>query len=235
MTARCYGNPPAGVKLDELKGLLIVIEGADGSGRSTQIEILKEGMESEGYAVVDFGLARSSLVSEELSRANEGNVLGHRTRSLFYATDLMDQYENVIIPALRSGFIVLCDRYFYTLMARDVVRGAQREWLEQLYSVTLVPDAVFYVKVSPNLLVERNFCKHQTLDYWESGMDLGLSNDMFESFMKYQRLIQREFAHMQEQYGFQIINGNRSIKAIATELRTEIGQILRARRDAPAK
>jgi dTMP kinase len=226
MSARCYGEPPPGVDLSGLRGKLIVVEGADGSGRSTQIAMLREWLEGEGYALADFGLRRSTLVGTELSKAKNGNVLGHLTRSLFYATDFMDQMENVIVPALRAGFVVLCDRYIYTLISRDVVRGASREWVENLYSIALVPDAVFYLKVNPQILVERNFQKHPTLDYWESGMDLGLSPNMFESFIKYQRLIQREFTRMQEHYGFQVVDGNRSERAVAYELKRGMGTIL---------
>jgi dTMP kinase len=172
--------------------------------------------------VVDFGLARSTLVSSELNVAKEGNILGHMTRSLFYATDFMDQMENVIVPALRAGFVCLCDRYIYTLMARDVVRGASREWVESLYSIALMPDAVFYLRVAPQILVERNFMKNQTLDHWESGMDLGLSPNMFESFIKYQRLVQREFARLQETYGFHVVDGNRSQRSVLYELKRGI-------------
>ncbi len=224
--ARCYGMAPPGVDLAELGGRLIVVEGADGSGRSTQIRTLRDWLEGEGHAVVDFGLRRSTLVSAELSKAKNGNVLGHLTRSLFYATDFLDQMENVVVPALRAGFVVLCDRYMYTLMARDVVRGAPINWVESLFSIALVPDAVFYLRVSPQILVERNFQKHPTLDYWESGMDLGLSPNMFESFIKYQRLIQREFARMQERYGFHVVDGNRSVRAVSYELKRRIQALL---------
>lgn len=226
MAARCYGTPPPGIKLNELKGRLIVIEGADGSGRSTQIQVLREWLEGEGHAVVDFGLRRSTLVSAELSKAKGGNVLGHLTRSLFYATDFFDQMENVIVPALRAGFVVLCDRYIYTLMARDVVRGAPPAWVESLFSIAIAPDAVFYLRVSPQILVERNFQKNPTLDHWESGMDLGLSPNMFESFIKYQRLIQREFTNLQERYGFQAVDGNRSVRAISYELKRGINALI---------
>lgn len=226
MPARCYGMPPPGIDLSELHGRLIVVEGADGSGRSTQIQVIREWLEGEGHAVVDFGLSRSTLVSAELSRAKGGNVLGHTTRSLFYATDFFDQMENVIIPALRAGFVVLCDRYIYTLMARDVVRGASREWLEKLYSIAIIPDVVFYLRVSPRLLVERNFQKQPTLDYWESGMDLGLSPNMFESFIRYQRLTQREFAAMQERSGFQVVDGNRSVGSVSYQLKRGISALL---------
>jgi dTMP kinase len=130
------------------------------------------------------------------------------------------------LPALKAGFVVLADRYIYTLMARDIVRGADREWVKSLYSIALAPDAVFYLRVSPQQLVERNFKKNSTLDYWESGMDIGLSRDMFTSFIRYQQLMQREFRLMQEEYGFEVINGNRSPRAIANELRAKVQAVL---------
>ena len=135
------------------------------------------------------GLRRSNLVSAELEDAKQGNTLTRTTMSLFYATDFFDQLVHEIIPALRAGLIVLADRYIYTLMARDIVRGADHAWTRNLYSPALVPDAVFYFRVSARQLVERNFQKNATLDYWESGMDLGLSRDMFDSFMKFQRML----------------------------------------------
>ncbi len=227
MTAkRFFGAGLPGVKLDQLHGRLIVVEGTDGSGRSTQIVKLTSWLESKGYAVASVGLKRSTLVSEDLEKAKQGNILGKTTMSLFYATDFADQLENNVIPALRAGFIVLADRYIYTLMARDIARGADRQWVEALYSMALVPDAVFYLEVSPRLLVERNFQKNATLDYWESGMDIGLSNNMFDSFIRYQRTVQKEFRRMQKQFGFQIVNGNRSVWAIHTELRKKVSELL---------
>lgn len=221
-----YGTPPPGADPDSLGGKLIVIEGADGSGRSTQIAILNNWLEQNGHATVQVGLRRSTLVSAELEQAKKGNVLARITMSLFYATDFADQLDNIILPALRAGFVVLADRYVYTLMARALVRGCDRPWLESLYGLAVVPDVVFYLKVSPQLLVERNFQKNDCLDYWESGMDIGLSPDMFESFMKYQRLIEREFARMQEQYGFQVIDGNRTVRAIAADLQKRMESVL---------
>lgn len=226
MAKRFYSTALPGCDVSELKGKLIVLEGADGSGRSTQIEQLRDWLENLGYGVVNVGLKRSTLVAEELEQAMQGNILSHTTRSLFYATDFADQLENSIIPALRAGFVVLADRYIYTLMARETVRGADRDWVKSLYSIALVPDAVFYLRVSPHQLVERNFKKNASLSYWESGMDIGLSRDMFASFIKYQRLIQAEFRRMQQEYGFEEINGNRSPRTVANELRTRVQRVL---------
>jgi dTMP kinase len=207
-------------------GKLFAVEGADGSGRSTQIGMLSAWLEANGYAVRHMGLRRSNLVSEELEEAKQGNVLTHTTMSLFYATDFFDQLVHEIVPALRAGLIVLADRYIYTLMARDLVRGADRAWTRNLYSPALVPDAVFYFRVSAAQLVDRNFQKNRTLDYWESGMDLGLSRDMFSSFVKFQRLLQTEFQKMQKEFGFEVINGNSRVETIQRELRKKIGGLL---------
>jgi dTMP kinase len=226
MAKKFFGEGLPGVNLDELRGKLIVIEGADGSGRSTQIASLTAWLERHGHAIVNVGLKRSTLVSEPLDIAKKGNILSPTTRSLFYATDFADQLEHIIIPALKSGFIVLADRYIYTLMARDIVRGADPNWVESLYGIAIAPDAVFYLKVSPYLLVERNFEKNVALDYWESGMDIGLSRDMLESFLKYQKLIQTEFSRMQQRFGFEIINGHRSPRAIALDLQARVARLV---------
>jgi dTMP kinase len=227
---RFYGHGIPGVELDKLAGKLIVVEGADGSGRSTQIARLVGWLEGGGHATVQVGLKRSTLVSAELEQAQEGNILSHTTLSLFYATDFADQVENIILPALKAGFMVLADRYIYTLMARDMVRGMDEQWLKNLYGVALVPDAVFYLSVSPEELVQRNFAKNATLDYWESGMDLGLSRDMFDSFLQYQALMLKQFRRLQASYEFTIVDGHQSVDAITAELRKKIEAVLTGKR-----
>jgi dTMP kinase len=223
---RFYGHGIPGVELEKLAGKLIVVEGADGSGRSTQIAKLVQWLEGTGHATVQVGLKRSTLVSEELEQAQEGNILSRTTLSLFYATDFADQVENIILPALKAGFIVLADRYIYTLMARDIVRGMDEAWLKNIYGIALEPDAVFYLNVPPEELVQRTFAKNATLDYWESGMDLGLSRDMFDSFMTYQTAMQKTFRSMQTTYGFTIVDGLRSPDAINADLQKKISAVL---------
>lgn len=218
-----FGRHLPEVREAKFSGKLFAIEGADGSGRSTQIGMLSQWLEGNGYAVKHMGLRRSNLVAEELEDAKQGNVLTHTTMSLFYATDFFDQLVHEIIPALRAGFIVLADRYIYTLMARDLARGADRAWTRNLYSPAVTPDAVFYFRVSASQLVDRNFQKNSTLDYWESGMDLGLSRDMFSSFVTFQRMLQVEFQKMQQEFGFEVINANLKIETIQRELRKKIG------------
>ena len=214
------------VKLDDLAGRLIVVEGADGSGRSTQIARLVEWLETCGHATVQVGLKRSTLVSKELEEAQEGNILSRTTLSLFYATDFADQLENIMLPALKAGFIVLADRYIYTLMARDLVRGMDEAWLKNLYGIALEPDAVFYLEVEPEELVQRNLSKSAALDYWESGMDLGLSRDMFDSFLKYQGAMRAAFKQLQKTYQFTVVDANRSMDAVNKQLRKEIRALL---------
>src|SRR5271168_2055005 len=221
-----YGQGVPGVDVNRLAGKLIVVEGADGSGRSTQIARLVEWLEGSGHATVQVGLKRSTLVSEELDQAQQGNILSHTTLSLFYATDFADQLENIILPGLRAGFMVLADRYIYTLMVRDMVRGIDLAWLKNLYGIALVPDAVFYLEVEPEELVERNFAKNQSLDYWESGMDLGLSRDMFDSFLQYQGRVAAKFKDLQATYGFTILDGRRSPEEIHIELRRRVGSVI---------
>ena len=223
---RFYGHGIPRVKSEDLGGRLIVVEGADGSGRSTQIAELVNWLETSGRPTVQVGLKRSTLVSEELEKAQDGNVLSRTTLSLFYATDFADQLENLILPALKAGFIVLADRYIYTLMARDMVRGMNEAWLKNLYGIAPVPDAVFYLSVEPEELVQRNLSKNATLDYWESGMDLGFSREVFDSFLKYQTAMGEAFRKMQKTYGFDIVDANRSVSAVNKELRKKIGAVL---------
>ncbi len=226
---RFYGQGIPGVDSDSLTGKLIVVEGADGSGRSTQIARLVQWLEATGHHTIQVGLKRSTLVSEELEQAQQGNILSRTTLSLFYATDFADQLENTILPALRAGSMVIADRYIYTLMVRDLVRGVDETWIRNLYGIALAPDAVFYLEVRPDLLVQRVFAKNQSLDYWESGMDLGLSRDMFDSFLRYQALMRDTFRRLQQTYGFDIIDAERTPDEINHELQRRIEAVLSGR------
>lgn len=227
--ARFYGRGIPGLDLSQLPGKLIVIEGTDGSGRSTQIRLLVDWLEGCGHATAQVGLSRSTLVREELEKAKQGNILSHTTMSLFYATDFADQLENVIVPALKAGYMVLADRYIYTLMVRDLVRGTDLKWLQNLYGFALVPDAVFYLHIAPENLVQRAIVKHSSLDYWESGMDLGLSRDMFDSFLKYQHKCHLEFERLRAIYGFTVIEGHRAIQETNEDLKRGITAVLAGR------
>ena len=223
---RHYGKGIPYLQDEEVKGRLIVIEGPDASGRSTHIGMITAKLEAEGHAVLNTGLRRSELVSEGIMDAKREHMLGRRTMSLFYAADFADQLENKIMPALRAGYIVLADRYIYTLMARDAVRGMSKRWSHQLFGFAIVPDLVFYLDVDPEELVHRVFQKNTYLDYYESGADLGLSDDMYESFMIYQRMIAKQFRSMQKRYNLTIVNGNRPIPEVNADLQKRIDHFL---------
>ncbi|HUR64337.1 MAG TPA: thymidylate kinase [Candidatus Thermoplasmatota archaeon] len=226
MRKKVYGAPPPGTDLSDLPGKLVVIEGQDSSGRTTHVELLASWLETEGHAVVQVGLRGSELVAPELARAREGNTLSPRTMSLFYATDFYDQLENKIVPALRAGNIVLADRYIFTLMARDLVRGAERDWVENLYSQAIVPDHLFFLKASAAVLLDRRLAEHDDLDYWESGMDVGLSRTWHASFLRYQRRMREQFQRLESRYGFTAINANRTIAAVQQDLKVQLQALL---------
>ena len=222
-----YGDGSRYLQNDtHLTGKLIVIEGPDASGRTSQISVIQLRLEADGHAVATTGLRRSELIGEGILEAKRNFVLGRRTLSLFYAADFADQLENKIIPALRAGYIVLADRYIFTLMARDAVRRISRTWSHALYGFALKPDLVFYLDVDPNELIHRVFQKNLSLDYYESGADVGLSEDMFESFIMYQNMLAKEFQRMQKRYGLIPINGNRTIEEINADLLKRIGDFL---------
>ena len=221
-----YGHGIPYLQNIERKGKLIIIEGPDSSGRSTQISLLNAHLEASGHAVLNTGLKRSELISEGILHAKETHLLRRRTMSLFYAADFADQLENKIIPSLRAGYIVLADRYIYTLLARDAVRKISRKWSHNLYGFSIKPDLVFYLDVEPKELLRRRFAKNMTLDYYESGEDLGLSDDILESFLLYQQKIKQEFTRMQKLYGIIPLDGNRSIESINEDLKNKIDHFL---------
>jgi len=230
---RFYGHGIPYFEDTEVRGKLVVIEGPDASGRSTQIGMLTSSLEAAGHAVLNTGLKRSELISEGILEAKRNFAIGRKTLSLFYAADFADQLENKIIPALRAGYIVLADRYIYTLMARSTVRGISRKWSHSLFGFAIVPDLVFYLDVDPNELVHRVFQKNTFLDYFESGADMGLSDDMFESFLIYQARIGREFHRMQKRYNLTIIDGNRPIQEINADLQKRIDDYLASSTQKP--
>ncbi len=220
------GLPYLKLSRKDIQGKLIIVEGADCSGRSSQIAMLKEWLEANGHAVMDTGLRRSGLVGEAIEEAKQGHTLGKKTMSLLYATDLADQLENKIIPALKAGYVVLADRYIFTLMVRDLARGADKEWLKELFGFALVPDLIFYLSVEPDTLLHRALVKYGSLDYWESGMDVCISSDMFDSFRKYQTELKTEFDRLAVEYDFNLIDGGKSPDEIQAYLREKIGRIL---------
>jgi dTMP kinase len=220
-----YGKLLPEMNLSDLSGKLIVIEGTDGAGRSTQINLLKPWLEELGHAVLDTGMTRSRLAGDGIRRAKEGNNLGHVTQSLFYATDFIDRLENEMIPALRAGFIVLTDRYIYSLMARAIIRGMDPSWIRSIYRVAVKPDAVFYLRIGidqllPRVVFSRGF------DYWESGMDLYPGHDMYDSFCNYQAALLAEFERLGEEYKFEVVDATADAETVCAHLKNRILSIL---------
>ncbi len=232
---RFFGEGLPGIDLEELKGKLIVLEGTDGVGRSTHTGLLKQWLENNGHAVLDTGMTRSPLAGKRLRQVKEGHTLGGITMSLFYATDFADRLENEMIPALRAGFIVLTDRYIYSLMARAIVRGADPEWIREVYGFALEPDAILYLRVKIDDLITR-VLQGTGFDYWESGMDLHLGEDMYDSFVAYQSRLLSEFDKMVESYGFEVIDASRSIEEVFDDLQKRVSRLLDPGPDSlPAK
>ncbi|MGE5820769.1 MAG: dTMP kinase [Deltaproteobacteria bacterium] len=220
-----FGQGIPRIDPQELKGKLIVIEGADGVGRSTQIWLLKQWLEIKGYAVVATRMTRSALAGKGLRQAKKGTTLGRVTMALFYATDFADRLEHEIIPALKAGFIVLTDRYIYTLIARALVRGIDAPWIQEVYGFALKPDRIFYLRAGVDALVTR-VLQEGGFDYWESGMDLHLGEDMYESFVEYQNRMIGQFDKMVEDYGFDVIDASRSIDEVFTDLKAQISMVV---------
>ncbi len=220
--SRFYGIPLPGVNVEELSGSLIVLEGSDGSGRSTQISLLTEWLESEGFAVQTMGLRRSFLVGEDIDALMAENAVTRTTLALMYSTDFFDQLERRILPALRSGLVVLADRYIFTLIARSAVRGMSRDYLHGIYEMALRPDLTFWLNVRPEVAFDREFKKAHTISYWESGRDMSLSNDLFQSFIRYQSMIKREFEYLSKRHGFVEIDGESSVSEVNRVLRKRI-------------
>jgi len=221
-SSRFYGVSLPGVKEEELTGSLIVIEGTDGSGRSTQIALLTEWLESEGFAVQTTGLRRSSLVADDIDTLMAENSITRLTLALMYSTDFFDQLERRILPALRSGLVVLADRYIFTLIARAAVRGIGRDYLHGIYEMALRPDLTFWLNVQPEVAFDREFKKSHSISYWESGRDMSLSNDLFQSFIRYQSLIKKEFEYLSRRHNFCELDGEGKVSAVNRELRKRI-------------
>ncbi len=218
---RFYGHTPLGFGENSMPGRLIVIEGTDGVGRSTQIALLKEWLETEGYAVLDTGFRRSELTGDGIDRAMRGNTLDHMTLSLFYATDFWDRLEKSIIPALRAGKVALVDRYIYSIIARARVRGVPARWLDDVLEFALVPDQVFYMEIDVDHLLPRVLSSRE-LDHWESGEDFLRESDRHASFVRYQTSLLREFGNLADQYGFETVDARRSVREVFETLQQRV-------------
>jgi len=189
------------------------------------MHLLRPWLESSGYAVVDTEMTRSKLVGTGLKRAKEGHTLGPITLNLFYATDFVDRFESQILPALRAGFIVLTDRYIYSLMARALARGADPRWIRSIYGLALVPDAVFYLRIGVDDLIPR-VLQRGGFDHWESGMDMRLGDDLFDSFVSYQTLLLEQYDSMAQKYVFEVIDAAQPVERIAELLKQKMLPLL---------
>lgn len=224
-----YGTALPGLEREAYPGKLIVIEGTDGVGRSTHIALLRSWLESRGHAVLDTGMTRSVLAGRGIKEAKRGHTLGRLTMQLFYATDFADRFENEMLPALRAGFIVFTDRYIYSAIARAVMRGADPAWMRSIYGIALVPDAIFYLRIhSATELVSRLLDSGRGFDYWESGMDVHVGTDFYDSFIEYQTRLLREFDRMTGEYGFRVVDASRSVRRVAADLRRTVARVVDA-------
>src|ERR1700674_3130666 len=187
---RYYGHGLPYLPIEHYPGKIIAVEGTDGVGRSTQIQLLREWLEVQGYGVIETGWTRSALMQPTIEMAKSSNTLNKLTFVLLYATDFADRLAKEITPALKAGFVVLSDRYIFTALARAGVRGVDRPWLRSLYGFAIAPHLVFYLNVDVKTLIGR-VLESRGMDFWESGMDLKTGDDIYESFRSYQQRLVR--------------------------------------------
>jgi dTMP kinase len=207
-------------------GILIVVEGIDGSGKSTQIHLLDTWLRSKGYNVFFTEWNSSTSVKEITSKGKKKAILTPTTFSLLHATDFADRYERNIYPLLRAGYIVLSDRYIYTALARDIVRGCDKKWVENIYDYAIKPDVVFYYQVPIDVAVNRIITGRSKLKYYEAGMDLKLSKDEHESYRIFQGKIISEYESMINSEKFTVIDGTMDIEEQQNIARKHILKIL---------
>lgn len=224
MQTESYWHPYPGLGDMDLPGRLIVLEGTDGVGRSTQITLLKRWLESSGIAVFDTGLTRSNLAGRHLREAREGHTMGSMTQTLFYATDFADRLENEMVPALRAGYVVLTDRYVYSLITRGAVRGLSPTWLRKIYGFALKPAAIYYLKISLEDLIPRVLASGG-FDYWESGADYR-TGDLYDCFMQHQTAVLQQFEQLSGEYGFTVVDASRSIEETFQTLQEHVSALI---------
>ncbi len=217
------------VDISGYPGRLIAIEGTDAAGRSTQIALLREWLETQGYGVLHTGQTRGRLAGNGLRKAKRGTTLGQLTLDLFYATDFADRLENEVLPALRAGFVVLTDRYVSSVLARSVVRGMDEAWLRDVYSFAPQPHLVCYLRVDANSLIPRVLGRGK-FDYWESGLDFQEERDLYASFDRYQRRLLKVFDELCDHGGFEVIDANRGIDRVFSDLKERITAVTSAMR-----
>jgi dTMP kinase len=194
-------------------GRLIAVEGLDGSGKSTQIHLLKRWLELQGLKVFFSEWNSSELVKNATSKAKKRELLTPTTFSLIHATDFADRYERQLVPLIRAGYLVLCDRYIFTAFARDVVRGCPPDWVRGIYSLALLPDITVFFKSHLEVSLQRILDNRPELKYFEAGMDLKLASDPYESFRIFQGRILDQYLAMSSEFNFVVIDANQNIEA----------------------
>ena len=214
-------------KTQNYNGLLIVIEGTDGAGKSTQVNLLSQHIKNQCYGCTVSQWKTSRLISGVINEAKEKNMLNSTTYSLLYAADYADRLENEIIPALKAGFVVLMDRYIYTAFVRDSARGHDINWVKELYSFAPKPDLVFYLNVPIDSLIKRLLLKDGALDYFESGRDIGISTDIYKSFEIYQKRCLNEYKKLQKEYNFIELDGTKPQDEIHQIIKTKVDELLK--------
>ncbi len=207
-------------------GRLLVFEGLDGSGKSTQASLLGKWLSAQGYRVFATEWNSSELVSSVIRRGKKKGLLTPTTFSLLHATDFADRFERRILPPLRAGYLVVCDRYAYTAFVRDAARGCDPDWVRTIYSFAPRPDLIFYFRVSVGTTLKRKLASRQKINYYEAGMDLGLADDVEESYEKFQTRLKREYERIATTDRFTLIDSSRSVEQIQAELRAHIRPIL---------
>jgi len=207
-------------------GRLLVFEGLDGSGKSTQARLMLKWLQARGYRVFFTEWNSSELVSDTIRRGKKKGLLTPTTFSLLHATDFADRFERHILPPLRAGYIVICDRYAYTAFARDAARGCDPVWVRNLYAFALPPDRVFYFRVPVATSLERKLASRQKIAYYEAGMDLGLSADVVESYQRFQNRLKREYDRLAPIDHFTVIDANRPVEQILRTVRREVRPLL---------
>ncbi len=194
-------------------GRLIAVEGLDGSGKSTQIYLLRRWLEAEGVRVYFSEWNSSELVKSATSKGKKRELLTPTTFSLIHATDFADRYERHLLPLLRAGYVVLCDRYIFTAFARDVVRGCPPDWVRGMYDFAALPDLTFFFKADLEVSLNRILDGRPKLKFFEAGMDLRLSADPFESFRIFQGRILEQYLSMSTEFDFVVMDANQRIEA----------------------
>lgn len=208
----------------EFPGKLIVVEGIDGSGKSTQIYLLKRWLELEGYRVFFSEWNSAPIVRPAIKRGKKKRLLSPLTFSLIHAIDFSDRYERQILPLLQAGSIVLCDRYIYTAFARDTTRGCNPQWVKKLYGYAAIPDITFFFSIPLDTAIARILKGRPKLKYHEAGMDLNLSPDPVESFKIFQRMIYEKYMNMVEEYNFKLVDATQDIEEQQKEIREIVTQ-----------